>query len=149
MRPLLACLLVALVGGCETFRLFQDYETAESADVAAAAYPRLVEVPDAPPPGRFSDAVPDPAIGQAQIAGFGPETEAAEARRRVVAAPVVDLTAEAEAAERAKRLRQRAAQPVLTPQDRAALRGRRAPLGPVLSEDDRQLLDRTADPIPE
>ncbi|MEL6220384.1 MAG: hypothetical protein AAFS07_15920 [Pseudomonadota bacterium] len=101
MRPASLALLVLLgplaLAGCGTVALFGEYDVPESPDVADAPYPRLVDVPEAPAPGAFTDDVPDPAEG---------------------VAITVDLT---EAARQQNAAAAAASAPVLTDADRRAL----------------------------
>jgi len=66
------------LGGCGTVELFGTYEAPESADVAAAPYPRLVDVPSAPPAGQFNADVPDPAEGTRTLEELGLAASLAE-----------------------------------------------------------------------
>lgn len=116
-----AAWLVLGLGGCESFRLFNDYETAESADVEAAPWPRLVDVPPAPPPGTFTEAVPDPVQGIAVQTELSLAASGAGTRRSDLAAPVL---AEADRERLGARDPAREAgrsEPVLSAEDRAAL----------------------------
>lgn len=89
-------LLLLLLGACAPgARLGPDlgaYAIAESPAVAAAPWPKLLDVPVPPPPGTFTAEVPDPAAGEAIAVGL--RAEALRLRRRIdaVAGPV--LTAE-------------------------------------------------------
>ena len=83
-------LAVALLSGCETFRVMNDYETAESPGVADAPWPRLVDVPAAPPPGSYTAAVPDPTTGEAVRAALAERTRRAEGRRAAAGAAALD-----------------------------------------------------------
>lgn len=84
-----AMAVTAALAGCEGFRVMNDYETAESPDVAAAPWPRLVDVPQAPPPGSYSAAVPDPTRGEALRAALLAKARAAAIRREDLAGPVL------------------------------------------------------------
>jgi len=86
-----ACVLVvAGLAGCESVRVLNDYRVEESADVAGAPWPRLVDVPPAPPPGRYDAGVPDPTTGAAIDAALSARTARAERRRRALSGPVID-----------------------------------------------------------
>ncbi|MEM7669555.1 MAG: hypothetical protein AAF317_10460, partial [Pseudomonadota bacterium] len=75
--------------GCGTIGLFGSYDVRESADVADAEWSRLVDVPQAPEVGAYSDSVPDPAIGIALGADVGQITSEADAKAQRLAAPVL------------------------------------------------------------
>lgn len=86
-----ACVLaVAGLAGCESVRVLNDYRVEESAEVAGAPWPRLVDVPAAPPPGRFGAGVPDPTTGAAIDAALAARAAAAERRRATLSGPVID-----------------------------------------------------------
>lgn len=130
-----AGLALLALAGCGTVELFGEYEIPESADVAAAPWPRLVDVPDAPPHGEYTEAVPDPAIGvvaQAELgvaadaagsratalAGTGPGLDpaaqpgaaalaAAEARAEALSTPVISPAEREDLLERARQAQQR------------------------------------------
>lgn len=91
-----AALLLLLLGACAPgARLGPDlgaYEIAESPAVAAAPWPKLVDVPVPPPPGTFTAAVPDPAEGEAIAVGLRAEAARLRQRMDALAGPV--LTAE-------------------------------------------------------
>ncbi|MGF1551656.1 MAG: hypothetical protein ACFBWO_04030 [Paracoccaceae bacterium] len=78
--------LVVSLPACETLDVFERFEAGGASD---APYPRLVNVPAAPPPGSFSDAAPDPARGRAIRAELDPVAEAQNARAGALAAPVL------------------------------------------------------------
>ncbi|MEL6768102.1 MAG: hypothetical protein AAFP17_13050 [Pseudomonadota bacterium] len=59
-----AGLLLALPS-CGTVALFGEYDVPERPETAEAPWPRLVDVPAAPPVGAYSATVPDPAQGVA------------------------------------------------------------------------------------
>lgn len=92
IRPtgVLAALLAGPValGGCGTVGVLGAYDLPESESVAAAPYPRLVDTPEAPPPGTFTADVPDPAIGRATLDALGAEASISEARAAELAAPI-------------------------------------------------------------
>lgn len=148
VRVAAAAVLVAGLSGCESFRLFNDYRTAESPSVEAAPYPRLIDVPQAPPKGQFSAAVPDPATGGRIESALGVETALATERRERVAAPVLT---EAEriglvGPEDATTGKRKAQRPVVAPGERRALTqrgpaGHDAALRPVLTPEDRARLE--------
>ncbi len=119
----IAAVVVLLLPGCESFRLFNDYQAVESPEVATAEWPRLVDVPAAPPPGAFSPAVPDPALGVAVQSELSTAAADAESRRAGAAGPVIVADERAELARR--RALEQGRRPVLTPAERERLR--RAP----------------------
>lgn len=81
--------LLLTVPACGTVGLFGNYDLPESEDVATAPWPRLADVPDAPPPGSYSDEVPDPAEGVAILTDLGAIAQTAEQRAAELAAPVI------------------------------------------------------------
>lgn len=85
-----AAMLVLALAGCEPFRLFNDYETAQSDDVAEAPWPRLVDVPRAPPPGQFGPGVPDPTTGAVLRAALAERARRAAERRTRLEGAVID-----------------------------------------------------------
>ena len=88
-RALAALILAALLAGCGTARLFTGTEMPESPEVAKAPWPKLVDTPDAPPPGTYTEAVPDPAIGVATVVELSEAARRAEARAEELAPPVL------------------------------------------------------------
>lgn len=116
--------LALALAGCESFRLFNDYSVVESPEVEAAPYPRLVDVPEAPPPGQFNDAVPDPAEGVAVETQLEAAAARADRRRQAAARPVLTDTQRAtlDKARTTRKGERRA--PILTPAERAELRRR-------------------------
>lgn len=101
-----AVLLLGL-GGCESFRLFNDYTTVESPEVADAPWPRLVDVPDAPEAGSYDASVPDPVEGVAVQSELGARAANNAARLEEARAPVLSEEERAELAARAERNRKR------------------------------------------
>ncbi len=89
---------LASLGACGSASLFRSYDVPESPTVEDAPWPRLVDVPAAPEAGEYSVEVPDPAQGVALELDFAGVT--------------------ADATRRADEL----SQPVLTEEQRAALR---------------------------
>lgn len=57
--------LPLLISACGTVELFGTYDVPERPETAEAPWPRLVDVPEAPPAGSYSATVPDPATGVA------------------------------------------------------------------------------------
>ena len=80
---------LTVVAGCGTVELFGTYDLPESESVASAPWPRLADVPEAPPPGQYSDAVPDPAKGFAVETDLTALAAEAEQRAAILAAPVL------------------------------------------------------------
>lgn len=80
-----AACIVAALSGCGTVGLFGEYEVAESPDVEAAPYPQLVDVPDAPPVGVYTEAVPDPARGAAAQTDLAAAATVADVRAAALA----------------------------------------------------------------
>lgn len=81
--------VAAALAGCGTARLFSGLPAPESPDVAEAPWPRLVDTPAAPPPGTYTEAVPDPARGVATVVGLGEAARAATLRAEALEAPVL------------------------------------------------------------
>ena len=85
----LAAALAVPLAGCGTARLFTGTAMPESPGVAEADYPRLVETPEAPPPGTFTEDVPDPAVGVATVVELSEAARQAQARAEELAPPVL------------------------------------------------------------
>ena len=121
------CLVLgaAALSGCGSFRLFNDYKTAESEGVADAPWPRLVDVPEAPPPGAYSRAVPDPATGRQVQSELATRTARAGSRRAQSTRPVLAPEEREALGARAPERLQATRRPVLTPEEREILTGRR------------------------
>ncbi|MEM6422715.1 MAG: hypothetical protein AAF698_09010 [Pseudomonadota bacterium] len=83
----MAALLV--LSGCGTVGLFGLYDVPESEGVADTPYPRLVDVPEAPPPGSFTEAVPDPAQGVAVTVDLTAAAQAQNAEAQRIDEPVL------------------------------------------------------------
>lgn len=84
-------LLVASLGACvgsgpEIFRKIPASATV--ADESGADWPRLADIPPAPPPGVHTDATPDPALGDAALIEAAIAAGDAETRRAALAGPV-------------------------------------------------------------
>ena len=121
-----AAIVAAGLAGCDTVGLFRSYPTVEAEGVAAADWPRLVDVPPAPAKGAYSADVPDPAQGYALLTELGGLGGRAETRRTAAAAPVVSEDERARTAERrAVRAREARGGPLFTPEERARIRERR------------------------
>lgn len=92
LRLISICVATALLSalpGCGTSDLFGAYDAPESADVEATPYPRLVDTPEAPPPGVYTAAVPDPAQGYAALAELGLAAQEANAKATLLAGPII------------------------------------------------------------
>lgn len=85
----MAAALLAGLAGCDTYTLFTGNEIPESAEVGATPYPRLVSVPEAPPPGEFDQNVPDPAQGTAILVDLSATANAAARRAEILNDPVL------------------------------------------------------------
>jgi hypothetical protein len=81
--------LAALAAGCGSARLFTGIALPESPEVAAAPWPRLVDTPEAPPPGSYTADVPDPAQGVAVTVELGEAAREAAGRARALEGPVL------------------------------------------------------------
>ncbi|MEM7508718.1 MAG: hypothetical protein AAF415_18455 [Pseudomonadota bacterium] len=81
--------LLLAVPACGTVDLFGSYDLPESEDVAEAPWPRLADVPEAPPPGSYSNQVPDPAKGFAILTDLGAAANSSGERATTLAAPVL------------------------------------------------------------
>lgn len=79
----------AALAGCGTVELFGKYDLPESPEVAAAPWPRLVDVPPAPPAGDYTAAVPDPAEGALAQTDLGAAAAGANARAAALSQPVI------------------------------------------------------------
>lgn len=88
-RAIVSLALAAALAGCGSARLFSGIDAPESADVAEAPWPRLVDTPQAPPPGSYTEDVPDPAVGVATVVELGEAARQARARAEVLAPPVL------------------------------------------------------------
>jgi hypothetical protein len=94
-----------VLSGCGTVELFGEYDIPESPDVAAAPWPKLVEVPEAPPVGEYTENVPDPAQGVAVQADLSAIASSASARAAALAGPVIGEDERSEMLARASRSR--------------------------------------------
>ena len=79
---------------------FGEYDIPESPEVAAAPYPRLVDVPAAPPPGEYAPGIPDPAQGAQTFSDLATEAAVADVLASRVAGPVVRQDQQLAAAQR-------------------------------------------------
>ncbi|MEM7499835.1 MAG: hypothetical protein AAF371_17820 [Pseudomonadota bacterium] len=83
-----AALLVGL-SSCGTVELFGQYDVPEEPETAEAPWPRLVDVPAAPPLGSYSAAVPDPAQGVALQVELGAAASSQNAAAEALNRPVL------------------------------------------------------------
>lgn len=84
-------LLLLVLSGCAS-GLGPDlggYDIPRDPAVAEAPWPQLIDVPDAPPPGTFTAAVPDPARGAATIAALRAEATRMRTRIAELSPPVL------------------------------------------------------------
>ncbi|MEO0958455.1 MAG: hypothetical protein AAFY66_08355 [Pseudomonadota bacterium] len=81
--------LVMMLSSCGTVGLFGEYDVPESPETAEAPWPRLVDVPGAPPVGAYSAAVPDPARGVALQVELNAAAAEQNAAARVLDEPVL------------------------------------------------------------
>ncbi|MGF1445595.1 MAG: hypothetical protein ACFBRM_05275 [Pikeienuella sp.] len=142
--------LVFGLGGCDSFRLFNDYEVVESPSVAEAPWPRLVEVPETPPPGTFTADIPDPVVGIAVETELSVGAAGAGTRVARVAPPVLTEPERATLLAREARARDEAEaqSAALSEADRRALADAAAKQpriqGAPLTEDERAALEAAA-----
>lgn len=90
-RSIYAITAVAATGllvACGDSAIFDRVAAERSDAVASADWPRLVDVPAAPPQGVYTDAAPDPARGDAAQIDLAVAAETAERRREAVSGPV-------------------------------------------------------------
>lgn len=85
--PAIAISLLALTA-CGDPGIFARVAPPESGDVAAADYPRLADVPEAPPAGVHDAAAPDPAAGAAIRAELAAQAKTQQERRKEIEGPV-------------------------------------------------------------
>lgn len=88
-RAIVSLALAATLAGCGSARLFSGIDAPESPDVAEAPWPRLVDTPEAPPPGTYTEDVPDPAVGVATVVELGEAARGAQARAAALSPPVL------------------------------------------------------------
>ena len=86
---IVAFCLAAALAGCGSARLFTDRGLPESPEVAAAPWPRLVDTPEAPPVGSYTEDVPDPATGVATVVQLSEAARQAAARAGTLAEPAL------------------------------------------------------------
>ena len=103
LRAMIKMALVCAVASCGTVELFGRYDLPEGAEVEAAPYPRLIDVPAAPARGSYTAAVPDPAEGARTQADLASAAVQAERRAKTLAGPVIPPDERAAMVEAAKR----------------------------------------------
>lgn len=106
MGRFVAVLAALTLAGCGTADLFGKYSIPESAHVAEAPWPRLVDVPNPPPPGTYTEDVPDPAAGIVLRTDLPRVAAHADARAAKLKAPVIDPDIRAAMEARARQARQ-------------------------------------------
>lgn len=94
-----------LPAGCGSVALFGEYDIPESPEVAAAPWPRLIDVPEALPRGSYGPAAPDPAIGIATEIALEHASAEARPRAEALSRPVIDPATRARMLARAERAR--------------------------------------------
>lgn len=90
-RSIYAIIAVAATGllvACGDRAIFDRVAPERSAAAATADWPRLADVPAAPPDGVFTPGSPDPAKGEAVQIDLAVAAENAERRRQAVSGPV-------------------------------------------------------------
>lgn len=115
------------LAGCGTVGLFGEYEVAESPEVETTPYPRLVDVPDAPPVGEYTEAVPDPTGGAAAQTDLAAAATVADVRAASLARVDPAANARAAAADAVAAANARAARlaaPVISDSEREAMLAR-------------------------
>jgi hypothetical protein len=85
---IIALLAIAPLVACTDAEIFDRVAGPQSAANAKAAWPRLEAVPATPPLGVYTDALPDPAKGEAVQIELSVAAENAEIRRKSVEGPV-------------------------------------------------------------
>lgn len=65
------------------------YTLPDNAALADAPWPRLVDVPDAPPPGVYTAEIPDPATGGLIVAELSGDAARMRARAEALSPPVL------------------------------------------------------------
>ena len=88
---LVICAALALGGcaGAEIGPRLGGYDLPRGAVARSADWPRLIDMPEAPPPGTFTQAAPDPATGSAEQARLTAEARRLRARAETLAEPVL------------------------------------------------------------
>jgi hypothetical protein len=97
--------LAGVLSACGSVELFGRYDLPESPEVAAAPYPRLIDTPDAPPQGAYTDAVPDPATGTQTLSDLTSQQVVADVRATETSRPVISDEEEEAIFKRVERAR--------------------------------------------
>lgn len=80
----------AAVSACGTGSdLLIGYDLPPETENVQGDWPRLVDAPQAPPPGSYSAATPDPAQGQAILGALSADAAAAAAVAETLSGPVI------------------------------------------------------------
>lgn len=98
---------LAWLQGCGTVEIFGRYDIPESPEVAEAPYPRLVDTPEAPPPGSYDEDVPDPVVGTAILVDLTEEARASARRAAILNDPVLTDAERVALLRRARQQRRR------------------------------------------
>ena len=85
---LFALLATGLLVACGDPDIFDRVSPERSEAAKSAEWPKLADTPPAPPLGVYTEAAPDPAVGEAVQIDLAVSAENAEARRAAVAGPV-------------------------------------------------------------
>ncbi|MEM7547402.1 MAG: hypothetical protein AAF367_17875 [Pseudomonadota bacterium] len=73
---------------CSDAEIFDRVAGPRSEVTTTADWPKLAEVETPPPPGTYTEAMPDPAIGDATQIELSVAAESADIRRKAVEGPV-------------------------------------------------------------
>lgn len=104
--PIVAAVALALaLAGCNTAGLFARYDVPESPEVEAAPWPQLVDVPEAPPVGEYTENVPDPLQAARTQTALSVVAAGATARAAALSQPVIGEAERARMLARARRTR--------------------------------------------
>lgn len=93
------------VSACGTVELFGQYDLPESPGVEEAPWPRLVDVPAAPPVGTYTADVPNPEQGAVAQRDLAAASVVAEIRRQELSQPVISDAERARMQQAARRRR--------------------------------------------
>ena len=91
-----ALALICAVPGCGTASLFSEFDAAEDPAIADTPWPRLIDVPQGPPPRTYTRSIPDPANGERTQADLSVAAVAAEERAEGLSGPVISEEEQAE-----------------------------------------------------
>lgn len=98
--------VVLSLSACGTVELFGQYDLPEAPETATAPWPRLVDVPSAPPVGTYTADVPDPEQGATAQRDLGAQAVVADVRRQELTNPVISEAERARLLRRAQSRRQ-------------------------------------------